>query len=401
MLEKRNNATSELNLEQNSFLTSLLSNPDNSVWELIFDSLPDMVALIDLNNKVAKANKAMLKKLNIGDDSIIGTRCNKLMHSDSCSVDLCPHMQMLHDNQPHSIQHYEPKFGCYLEITTTPIFDSNNNLLGSLHIARDISAQKEFEMNLTNFNHELQELNKNKDKFFSIVAHDLRSPFQGLLGYTDLILDELDYMKKTEIRDFVDKIQSSAYNTLTLLENLLTWSRLQSGRMLYNPTSFELYKSLKSSLDLLASTIQSKDIMVVNNLKTNCVVYADQQMIHSVLLNLLSNAVKFSYPGGKISIGCNEAVSTENFSNLNGTETAGLIEISIADNGEGISDEEKHKLFNIHNQYTRPGTLNEQGVGLGLILVKEMVEMHGAQLKINSQPGKGSEFSFALPYVLH
>jgi len=319
------------------------------------------------------------------------------MKCDFCCLETCPHQLMLADNKPHSIEHYEPKFGCYLSISTTPIFDSNNNLLGSLHIARDISLQKEYELNLTNFNNELLELNRNKDKFFSIVAHDLRSPFQGLLGYTDLILNELDHMGKSEIRDYLGRIQSSTYNTLTLLENLLTWSRLQSGRMQYNPTSFEIHKSLKNSIDLLASIIQSKDILIINNLKANCIVCADQQMIHSVLLNLLSNAVKFSYPGGKISISCKEIAANDTYTNVTGREIAGFVEISITDSGEGISDEEKNKLFNINNQYTRPGTMNEQGVGLGLILVKEMVEKHGSSLKIYSQPGRGSEFSFTLP----
>jgi signal transduction histidine kinase len=167
--------------------------------------------------------------------------------------------------------------------------------------------------------------------------------------------------------------------------------------MQYNPTSFEIHKSLKNSIDLLASIIQSKDILIINNLKADCVVCADQQMIHSVLLNLLSNAVKFSYPGGKISISCKEIASNDNYANVTGKEIAGFVEISITDFGEGISDEEKNKLFSINNQYTRPGTMNEQGVGLGLILVKEMVEKHGTRLTINSEPGKGSEFSFTLP----
>lgn len=377
--------------------SSLLINPDNSVWELVFDSLPDMVALVDLNNKVAKANKAMLLKLNIGDDSIIGSRCNILMHGDSKCIDDCPHKKMIVDNQQHSVEYYEPKFDCYLNVTTTPVFDANNNLLGSLHIARDISKQKEYELKLTEFNTELRELNQSKDKFFSIVAHDLRSPFQGLLGYTDLMLDELDSLEKSEMRDYLGKIRNSASNTLTLLENLLNWSRLQSGRLTYNPSFINISKLLRDIIDLLASAIQNKEIKLDVEVNPNCIVYSDQHMIKSILLNLFSNAIKFSYPGGVVSIHCKYGfIDTHSITN-DGTEIDQNVEISIIDSGEGISEEEKEKLFDANNHYTRPGTMNESGAGLGLVLVKEMLEIQGSKLRINSNPGKGSRFSFTLP----
>ena len=185
---------------RNDYFSSLLSNPDSDVWELIFDSMPDMVALIDLNNIVVKANNAMRQRVNIGDQSLTGHSCNSLMHHNGCTLSNCPHLSMINDMKPHSVELFEPKFGLYLDISTTPIFDSENNLLGSLHIARDITFQKETEAKLTELNNELKELNQSKDKFFSIVAHDLRSPFQGMLGFTDLILDELDSLTKEEIK---------------------------------------------------------------------------------------------------------------------------------------------------------------------------------------------------------
>lgn len=391
------NKEKQVSVENNSEQSSLLRKPDNSVWELVFNSLPDMVALVDLNNKVAKANSAMLKKLNIGDESIKGARCNLLMHSDSKCIDDCPHKQMMIDNQQHTIEYYEPKFECYLNITTSPIFDDNNNLLGSLHIARDISKQKEYELNLTKYNNELRELNQSKDKFFSIVAHDLRSPFQGLLGYTELILDELDTLEKSEMRDYLGKIRYSTINTLTLLENLLNWSRLQSGRMKYNPSKFNLMKVVRDVIGLLGPSIQNKGIEVDVDIKPHCNLYADQPMIHSILLNLLSNAIKFSYPEGEISIICSQVAPAYGLYNQDGKITKNYLEISITDSGEGITDEEKQKLFNSQKQYTRHGTINEQGAGLGLILVKEMIELHGSQLNIMSKPGKGSRFSFTLP----
>jgi PAS domain S-box-containing protein len=386
--------------DRNVDFSSQLSNPDSDVWELIFDSMPDLVALIDTNNIVVKANKAMRQWVNIGDQSLTGQSCNKLMHEDGCTVSNCPHVSLIKDGQPHSIELYEPKFGLYLNITTTPIFDAQNNLLGSLHIARDISIQKESEAKLTKYNNELKELSQNKDKFFSIVAHDLRSPFQGMLGFTDLILDDMDILSKAEIKEYLLKVRDSAYSTFTLLENLLDWSRLQTGRLEYKPTEFRFFDDVGSVISLLNSNAQSKNISLINNLSDDFVVYTDRRMVHSILLNLTTNAIKFTFPGGSVTFSAEIKMMCEDDS---GNETANCshkaLEISVSDTGVGISPEGLKKLFNINEHFTLAGTSNEQGAGLGLILVKEMTEKQGGKLTISSQEGKGSVFAFTIPLV--
>lgn len=383
---------------RNNDLSSKLYNPDSDVWELIFDSMPDMVALIDLNNIVVKANKAMRQRVNIGDQSLIGNSCNKLMHENGCSISNCPHLSMINDRKPHSVELFEPKFGLYLNISTTPIFDADNNLLGSLHISRDISLQKESEAQLTKYNNELKELNQSKDKFFSIVAHDLRSPFQGMLGFTDLILDELYSLTKEEIKEYLQKVRDSSYSTFTLLENLLDWSRMQTGRLQYNPSEFSLYDDVSTVISLLSSNAHSKNIRMINNLNDDYTVYADRRMVHSILLNLTTNAIKFTFPGGEVSFDAKLIVLCEDDS---GGETSSCdrkyLEISVSDTGVGISPEDLSRIFNIDEPFTLAGTSNEQGAGLGLILVKEMTEKQGGKLTINSREGKGSVFAFTLP----
>jgi PAS domain S-box-containing protein len=375
-----------------------LSNPENNVWELIFDSMPDMVALIDLNNIVVKANKAMRQRVNIGDQSLIGHSCNKLMHDHGCTISNCPHLNMINDRKPHSVELYEPKFEMYLNISTTPIFDADKNLLGSLHIARDISIQKESEDKLTKLNNELNELNQSKDKFFSIVAHDLRSPFQGMLGFTDLILDDIDTLSKAEINEYLLKVRDSAYSTFTLLENLLDWSRLQTGRLEYKPSEFSLCEDVESVISLLDSNAQSKNINLINNLTDKYIVNADRRMVHSILLNLTTNAIKFTYPGGSVSFDAGiKAICEYNSKNQTKGCNHKSLEISISDTGVGISPEGIKKILNIDEHFTLSGTSNEQGAGLGLILVKEMTEKQGGKLTINSQEGKGSVFTFSLP----
>jgi two-component system sensor histidine kinase/response regulator len=382
----------------NNNFSSQLLDPDSDAWELIFDSLPDMVALIDLNNIVVKANRAMRQRVNIGDQSLVGQACNSLMHEHGCNLSNCPHLSMINDRQPHSIEVFEPKFGLYLAISTTPVFDSKNILLGSLHIARDITLQKESEAKLTKLNNELKELNQSKDKFFSIVAHDLRSPFQGMLGFTDLILDELPSLTKEEIREYLLKVRDSSYSTFTLLENLLDWSRMQTGRMQYKPSAFILYEDVSAVISLLNSNAQSKNIRIINNLNPDFMVYADRRMVHSILLNLTTNAIKFSFMDGIVTFNSKITMLCEDTSGESDLFCdRKYLKISISDTGVGISPEGLDKIFNTDEHFTLAGTSNEHGAGLGLILVKEMVEKHGGKLTISSQFGKGSVFAITLP----
>lgn len=376
---------------------SELSNPGSGVWELIFDSMPDMVALIDLNNIIVKANKVMLEKINIGEQNLTGHSCYNLMHNKGCASSNCPHLSMINDRKPHSIEMFEPKFGQYLDISTTPIFDSDNNLLGSLHIARDITVQKESEIKLKKYNSELKLLNQSKDKFFSIVAHDLRSPFQGMLGFTDLILDELDTLSKEEIKDYLLKVRDASYSTFSLLENLLNWSRMQTGRMMYDPSDFSLYENAVSIISLLNSNAQSKNIRLINNVNEEYTVYADRQMVHSILLNLTTNAIKFTYSGGSVTLDAKIKPMCEDNNGDKSTCLHKCYEISVSDTGTGISPESIDKLFKIDDHFSLPGTAREQGAGLGLILVKEMTEKHGGKLSVSSQEGKGSVFTFTIP----
>ena len=382
---------------QNSDFFSQLSNPDSGVWELIFDSIPDMVALINLENTIVKANKAMRQMVNVGEKSLIGHSCFNLMHDKGCATSNCPHLGMIRDRKTHTIQLYEPKFGLYLEISAIPIFDADNNLLGSMHIARNITIQKESEARLQEYNKELEDLNQSKDKFFSIVAHDLRSPFQGMLGFTDLILDELDELSKEEIREYLQKVRDSSYGAFSLLENLLNWSRLQTGRMQYNPSEFNLTEAVAGIISLLNSNAQGKNIQFYSTLSEEYRVFADRQMVHSILLNLATNAIKFTFPGGSVHFDAKIKIIDSSEDDSTADDQQKQIEISITDTGTGMPAEALGRIFKIEDHFSLAGTSNEKGAGLGLILVKEMAEKHGGTLRVVSEEGKGSTFSFTIP----
>ena len=397
MFDPSNAMKPSIQNDYNKDFFSQLSNPDTGVWELIFDSIPDMVALIDLDNIVVRANAAMRKNINVGEKNLSGNLCYNLLHHQGCASANCPHRSMIIDRKPHTIEMFEPKLNLYLEISTIPLFDSENNLLGSLHIARDITIQKDSEEQLRKYNDELNELNQSKDKFFSIVAHDLRSPFQGMLGFTDLILDEIDTLTKEEIKEYLQKVRDSSYSTFSLLENLLNWSRLQTGRMQYTPSDFSLSETIEVIFNLLDSNAQNKNIRLINNLSTDYSVFADRQMVHSILLNLATNAIKFTYPGGTVTF---DAKFRNMFQGKGDTKfnlNQKCLEINVSDTGTGMSVDTIEKIFRIEDHFSLAGTDNEQGAGLGLILVKEMVEKHGGTLNIRSQEGKGSVFAFTIP----
>ncbi len=258
--------------------------------------------------------------------------------------------------------------------------ENNNYILG---IIENIDERKKNEESMTKLYEELKDLNINKDKFFSIIAHDLRGPFNNLLGFSKVLQDDLDILSKDEMREYSGYIYTSSRNVYDLVENLLQWSRIQTGRMEYQPIKIDLYEEIFKITELFRSNAIAKKINLINEVNNNLFVYADQNMLHSVLQNLLSNAIKFTNSAGNIIL---EAESLDDF-----------IEISISDTGIGIKKDDMKKLFRIDIQFTNPGTENEEGTGLGLILCKELIEKNKGVIRVESIHGKGSKFTFSVP----
>jgi signal transduction histidine kinase/ligand-binding sensor domain-containing protein len=232
-------------------------------------------------------------------------------------------------------------------------------------------------------NEQLKELNASKDKFFSIIAHDLKSPFVGLLGYTELLKSEIDKLSKEQIVEFSENIHKNLKNTFNLLENLLNWALLQTGRMAFNPEKIDLFLEIKYILELLESHSSAKNIKLLNKIGIGVYIEADKNMIRTVIYNLVSNAIKFTNPGGCIII-----LSKE----FNGD-----IEISVSDNGIGIPKENIDKLFKLDSNISTKGTAKEKGTGLGLLLCKEMIDRHNGKMSVESEIGKGTIFKVSLP----
>lgn len=250
-------------------------------------------------------------------------------------------------------------------------------------LAWDIAEKKLSAEALKKSESSLKELNATKDKFFSIIAHDLKSPFNNIIGFSDLLKEEVRSLDVKDIENYATIISSAANQTLQLLDNLLHWAMMQQGRMDFELRNLLLREITSEVFDLLTEAAKQKTILLNNNIPEMTIINADENMIKTTIRNLVSNALKFTRSGGSVEI------------------TAKFIEneilVSVTDTGVGISQENIGKLFNVGSSFSTRGTDNEKGTGLGLILCKEFIEKHGGRIWVESEVGKGSKFSFAIP----
>ena len=229
----------------------------------------------------------------------------------------------------------------------------------------------------------LTELNATKDRFFTIIAHDLKNPFNALLGFSELLNKNFDKYTKDQSKEIVETIHETSQNLYKLLENLLQWSRAQTGRITYTPELLPLHKVVKQEIELLTTLSEKKGLKIINRVEESIVVYADINLVSIIIRNLLSNAIKFCNPQGKITIAA--------------AEQDNMVKVKVNDSGIGMSQNEVDKLFRLDESFSSKGTADEEGTGLGLIVCKEFVEMNGGTIYVSSQKDTGSTFTFTLP----
>jgi signal transduction histidine kinase len=256
--------------------------------------------------------------------------------------------------------------------------------VAELVIANEEKVKRVSELIITNNElKQLLQLNADKDRFISILAHDLRSPFTALLGLSELLIENIHEYNIDEIENHLKLIKNSARDTFALLEDLLKWIRAQSGNIPFKPQTLKFKDICKNILKTLDKNADAKNITIKSFTGDNISVFADIDMLNTVMRNLVSNAIKFTNKGGTISI--NAEKNSEN------------VIISVSDNGNGLHPDNLARLFDISQIQSTTGTAEETGTGLGLVLCKEFVEKHGGKIWVESEYGKGSEFKFTLP----
>ena len=248
----------------------------------------------------------------------------------------------------------------------------------------DITSSKKYDEKLKNSASELKTLNDSKDKFISIISHDLRTPFSSIIGFTDLLLMDRDMPKEKE-SEYIRFIQDSAHNMLTLVNSLLDWSRLQTGRIDYVAERLDARTVVQTSVEMLSGSAIQKNIKLYSTIEQEIFVHGDRKLLLQVFNNLISNAIKFTNANGEIFITAEPIVSKK------------VIQFSINDDGIGMAEKDVEKLFSVESKYTTSGTQGEKGSGLGLSLVKEIITKHGGDIYVESDKGVGSSFIFTIP----
>lgn len=343
-----------------------------ALHEVIYDSNHK-----PLDYRILDVNPAFESQVGIRAENAKGALATKIYGvSPAPYIDM--YAKVAETGKHHFFQTYFPPLDRHFQIS---VFSPDPGFFATIFV--DITEQRKAEEALKNNEIYLRELVATKDKFFSIIAHDLKSPFNSILGLSNLLVEQIQEKNFDGIEEYARIIQKSSTTVFDLLMNLLDWARSQTGRMEFSREYVELGALINEVIELLNESAHQKSITIIKELPRNLLMFADKAMINTILRNLISNAIKFTYPGGQIIISAEKMLDE--------------LKISISDNGIGMKKEAIGKLFRIDENNIRMGTQNERGTGLGLILCKEFIEKHQGKIWVESELGKGSKFSFTMP----
>jgi len=356
-------------------------------FRMTFDQAFDPIFIAEIKEgevpKIVDINKAVTTKLGHTKEDTIGKPMNLFHPSEQKEVIAKRVNKILSGESLNFESFHQKKDG---SLITVEIYAKRIEINGKYYIyiiQRDISDRKQWESEIFKVQKNLEEEVASKNKFFSIISHDLKSPFGTLMSILQLLEESFESLTKKEQKELIHVGRNSSKQIFQLLESLLEWSRLTIGRIEYSPSNINLGEISTQIILLLSQSAKNKSIQFVNEIDGNYFAFADSKMLRAVLINLLTNAIKFSSKGGEITL------SSKIIDNL--------VEISILDTGIGMSQNDLSKLFRIDVHHTTVGTANETGTGLGLILCKELVEKNGGTIWAESELGKGSNFKFTLP----
>ncbi len=387
----------------------------------LIDSMPDLIYIKDRQSRFVVVNEMVAGVMGTKPEVLIG-KTDFEFYTPDLAQQYFDDEQAIMESGEAKINYEEPHLDengnrIILSTSKVPLKNSNGEVMGIVGMGRDITRLKRIEIQLrkktedlqetnrmleerqkeiirqseelaaqaqylTITNTELDRLNKTKDKFFSIIAHDLRNPFNAIMGFSGMLcqdFNEMDDKQKIGLLELINLSSESAYN---LLDNLLQWARTQTDKIKFNPENFDLSDVVQQVIDLQGIIAEKKQVSVENAIPVSTLVYADRNMIHTVIRNLISNAIKFSHKGGKIF--------------LSSFDNGVMTEVVVRDQGIGMTRENLSMLFRIDTYYSTPGTSGESGTGLGLIICKEFIEKNNGRIRATSKEGQGTAVSFTL-----
>jgi len=359
---------------------------EKAFMDVLFDNSPEAISVSDEQGRLVRVNAKFLELFGFAKEEVIGNKIDKLIARGKYykeAVEITHHVTLSGKTTAcESIRFRKDGTPVDVSIIATPIH-AGDLFIGGYGIYRNITGRKRAELQLARQTEELTELNATKDKFFSIIAHDLKNPFNNIFGITDILITDFHELDKNLLLTYLSIIQNSSKQAYSLLENLLLWARAQTGTIAFQPEVFDLRSSILGVIELLETQAKTKRITISSCISDHCSINADKNMFETIVRNLFTNAIKFTPRNGKIIASV--------------VKQKDQVEISVRDTGVGIEKEYMEFIFRIEKKTTTLGTDKETGSGLGLIICKEFVEKHGGKIWMESEPGLGSNIKFTIP----
>jgi len=374
-ITERKQAEEELALEQ-------------YLMHTLMDNLPDHIYFKDHASRFIRISKTLAQMFGLSDPAqAIGKTDFDFFTGEHAQQAFDDEQNIIRTGQMLSIEEKETHHDrpdTWVSTVKLPLRNKEGKIIGTFGTSRDITERKKTDEEIKLKNELLQTINAEKDKFFSILAHDLKGPLSAFLGATQILTEEIQNMTLEEIKEIAISMKESASNIFGLLENLLEWSRLKRGMMDFIPETFNMKQIITASIEVLTESARKKEITIDYSLPEDITINADLHMFETVIRNLVSNSIKFTPKYGEINI---SATITED----NNTE------VKISDTGIGMDKELISRLFLLNEKTSRRGTEGEPSTGLGLLLCNEFIEKHGGKIWVESEAGKGSTFGFIIP----
>lgn len=356
--------------------------------QAIFNNAAVMVAVVDREGHFLQVNPHGSEMLGYRPDEIQQMTLGDITHPDDIELSF----QMLDRLVQREISQYsiEKRYVrrdgsiIWVSLSVSPLHGAEGELESVIAVIVDVTERQIALQALREGIHRLRELNSTKDKFFSIIAHDLRNPLMSLMLGTEELAARFDHYDPERMRNMIEELHASANRLYKLLENLLYWSRAQTGRIRYQPRKLQLWQIVQECFLIFKSGLENKNLDYKLQFPSNLTLYADPDMLMTIFRNLVSNAIKFSHPNGQITV-----IARKN---------EDMVEVEVRDQGVGIRPEQQDKLFRIEESDSTLGTKNEEGTGLGLILCKEFITKNGGEISVHSIWGKGTTIHVTLPH---
>jgi PAS domain S-box-containing protein len=355
-------------------------------FENIANSAPVMIWITDVSGLFTFVNNIWSEFTNRTTGEELGLNWIQDVHLDDANYLISVYQKSIEERISFVHQfRFKRKDNVYrwLMMNGIPRFNESDFFLGFIGTCIDITQQKEDEDYIKKINDELENANQNKDKFFSIISHDLRSPLSGIMSLLDIIVSDYDSLEEEERKEILFEAAKTSKSTYTLMENLLDWSRIQTGKISYEPQNISITQILSGIKNLYYQKLKEKSLSLNYDFEPECFAFADNNMTETILRNLVSNAIKFSKESGIILISYD---TLDDF-----------IQVKVKDTGVGMDEKQLSKLFKLDQTHSTVGTSGERGTGLGLMLCKELVEKQGGKIWIESVLNSGTSFYFTLP----